>query len=96
MRRLSWDAAKRIANLAKHGLDFAQAHWVLDSDIRLDLQVVRQGQDRTQSFAYVYDQLRVLTLVHVSTAHGTRIISYRAASAEERRNYHDWLAQTDP
>lgn len=41
--RLTWDEAKRKANLAKHGLDFAQAHLVLDSDYRLDVDVVRGG-----------------------------------------------------
>ncbi|WP_394757395.1 hypothetical protein [Rhodoferax sp.] len=34
--KLIWDDAKRIANLAKHGLDFADAGEVLASCYRLD------------------------------------------------------------
>jgi uncharacterized DUF497 family protein len=48
--QLTWDEAKRASNLVKHGLDFAQAHWVLDSVYRLDVDVVRSGEYRVQSF----------------------------------------------
>jgi len=41
--RLSWDEAKRQANLRKHGLDFADAGEVLDSGFRLDLPEPRGG-----------------------------------------------------
>jgi uncharacterized DUF497 family protein len=91
--KLVWDEAKREANLAKHGLDFADAADVLESTYRFDVQVVRHGETRTQSFSYVMGCLRVLTLVH---AHGsddtTRVISFRRASTQERENYHDWLS----
>jgi uncharacterized DUF497 family protein len=40
--RLIWDESKRERNLKKHGLDFADAGWVLESDIRLDIAVTRQ------------------------------------------------------
>jgi len=53
-RALTWDERKREANLAKHGLDFSDAELVLDSDIRLDLPVMRNGEERVQSFAYVF------------------------------------------
>lgn len=89
---LTWDEAKRAANLAKHGLDFADADLVLESDIRMDLTSTRRGQERIQSFAYVYDRLRVLTVVHVP-GKLTRIVSFRPASAAEREVYHDWLKQ---
>ena len=90
VRRLVWDEAKRTANLAKHGLDFADAAWVLDSDIRYDVPRIRHGEHRVESFAYVYGQLRVLMVVHVPGA-PARIVSFRAASAVERRKYHEWL-----
>jgi uncharacterized DUF497 family protein len=35
---LIWDEAKRLANLRKHGLDFADAGEVLESRYRLDVQ----------------------------------------------------------
>jgi uncharacterized DUF497 family protein len=93
--RLIWDEAKRRANLAKHGLDFADAHWVLDSDIRLDVIVVRNDEERTQSFAYVFDRLAVLTLVHTSREDTTRVVSFRPASQVESEVYHAWLEDPD-
>lgn len=47
---LTWDEAKRRSNLLKHGLDFAQAHWVLDARYWLDIAAVRQGKTRIVSF----------------------------------------------
>lgn len=89
--RLTWDEAKRAANLAKHGLDFAQAHLVLDSAYRLDVDVVRGGELRVQSFSYVLDVLAVLTVVHTDRDGAARIISFRRASSVEREVYREWL-----
>ena len=79
-----------MANLSKHGLDFANAGDVLDSRYRLDLQVVRGGELRTQSFSYVMGCLRVLTVVHIDREGMTRVISYRRASTLEREAYYEW------
>lgn len=89
--RILWDTTKQQANLAKHGLDFADAVMVLDSPYRLDIGSVRGGERRTQSFAYVFDVLAVLTVVHVEREDALRIVSFRPASEEERSGYHDWL-----
>lgn len=86
-----WDPKKQQTNLDKHGLDFVDAVAVLDSLYRLDVQCVRNRELRTQSFAYVFDELAVLTVVHVSRENSMRIISYRPASEIERIAYHDWL-----
>ena len=95
--RLVWDEAKRQANLAKHGLDFADAAWVLDSDIRMDVPDDASGEFRVQSFAYVCARLKTLMVVHVERGSDTRIVSFRVASSEERKLYHEWLeAEDDP
>jgi hypothetical protein len=67
---------------------------VLDSPYRLDVESVRGGEERTQSFAYVFDVLAVLTVVHVAREDALRIVSFRPASEEERSAYHDWLEVT--
>ena len=85
-----WDENKRRKNLAKHGLDFADAGLVLDNVFRLDVDTVRRGEARMQSFAYVFARLAVLTIVHVPGAR-PHIISFRPASRAERETYHDWL-----
>jgi uncharacterized DUF497 family protein len=86
-----WDPEKRQTNLDKHGLDFIDAVAVLESLYRLDVQSVRNRELRTQSFAYVFDVLAVLTVVHVLRENSMRIISFRPASEIERTAYHDWL-----
>lgn len=91
--RLVWDEAKRAANLAKHGLDFAQARAVLESRYRLDVPVVRNGERRVQSIAYVFEHLAVLTVVHTDRNGAARIISFRRASQLERETYYAWLQE---
>lgn len=89
---LTWEEAKREANLAKHGLDFMDAGQVLESDIRMDVVAVRNGEERIQSFAYVFDRLMVLSLVHVPRGSVVRIVSFRVASAGEKEDYYEWLS----
>lgn len=91
--RILWDEVKRQANLAKHGLDFIDAVMVLESPYRFDVESVRGGEQRTLSFAYVFDVLAVLTVVHVDRQNAVRIISFRPASEEEGGIYHDWLEE---
>ena len=93
--RFTWDETKRAKNLAKHHLDFADAPLVLDSDFRLDVGSVRNDEERMQSFAYVFEQLAVLTVVHLPSQQ-PHIISFRRASKEEREVYHEWLENDYP
>lgn len=88
-----WDEAKRQANLDKHGLDFVDSVMVLESPYRLDVESVRSGEQRIQSFAYVFDVLAVLTVVHTAREDALRIVSFRPASEEERSAYHGWLEE---
>jgi uncharacterized DUF497 family protein len=49
--RFTWNERKWAKNLNKHHLDFADAGLVLDSQFRLDVESVRNNEERTQSFA---------------------------------------------
>ncbi len=88
---LTWDENKRQANLQKHGLDFADAHEVLESRYRLDIEVVRDNEFRIQSISYALGFLAVLTVIHTQRDQATRIISFRPASTGEREAYNAWL-----
>ena len=88
---MQWDESKRQKNIIKHGLDFSNANCVLESPFRLDIDTIRNNEKRTQSFAYIFNYLAVLSVVH--TGNGERIISFRRASREEREVYHEWLAE---
>lgn len=89
--RYVWDEAKRKLNLEKHGLDFIDSDLVITSAYRLDVFSTRRGEQRVQSFSYVFEALTVMTVVHVPGVDEVRIISFRRANRSEREAYHDWL-----
>jgi len=71
-----WDETKRLANLEKHHLDFADAALVLSNRYRLEFESIRNSEVRRQTFAYVAEVLTVLTVVWLP-GEKTRIISFR-------------------
>ena len=66
---MDWDNNKRQKNLFKHSLDFANADCVLNNKYRYDVNVIRNNEQRVQSFDY----LAVLTVIHANK--GERIIT---------------------
>jgi uncharacterized DUF497 family protein len=90
-KKLTWGESKRQTNLNKHGLDFADAGEVLASRYRLDVSVVRNGEQRLQSFSYVMHRLAVLSLVHLDRNNTVRVVSFRPASQLESEMYYEWL-----
>lgn len=91
--RYEWDETKRAANLKKHGLDFADADVVLESEYVQIVDSARHGETRQQAFAYVFDVLAVLTVVFVPGQDRCRVVSFRPAKSNERRKYHAWLEE---
>ena len=81
-----WDETKCNANLAKHGLDFADVErfdWgaaVILEDRRFDY-----GEDRFQAFAMIDGFLHQVTFTRREQT--LRIVSFRHASRKERRLY---------
>ena len=80
-----WDERKRAANLAKHGLDFADAWRVFESPSKLIFESARKGEDRKLDLAMVENVL--LAFVYVERRSAVRAISLRRASRAERRIY---------
>ncbi|MDO4429913.1 BrnT family toxin [Mannheimia pernigra] len=93
MKIYIWDENKRQINLAKHGLDFADADEVLSSPYRFDVETIRNNEVRTQSFAYSFGRLLVLSLAHTERENCIRLISFRPASKAEREAYYEYLQQ---
>jgi uncharacterized DUF497 family protein len=83
---LEWDEAKRAANLAKHGVDFAAVaafEWstaALRFDVRRDY-----GEVRFRMLGMVAE--RVHAVIFTVRGPRLRIISFRKASAREVRDY---------
>ena len=87
----SWKETKRRANIVKHGLDFMDADLVLKSQYRFEIESPREGEERKQVFAYVFDVLAVLTVVYLPNKDTPHIISFRHAHRDEQEIYHDRL-----
>ena len=83
----TWDEAKREANLAKHGLDFADAAIVYEAPGKATFASPRNGEDRETDVVLVEAAAGVLSLVYVERGPDVRCISFRPASRKERRAY---------
>jgi hypothetical protein len=85
---LEWDPRKSNANLRKHGVDFADAGTVLHDDHAITIPDDDPGEDRFVTTGL--DALgRVLVVVYTWRADRARIISARAATPRERRQYEE-------
>lgn len=83
-----WDERKRIVNLEKHGLDFADAWMVFEAAVKITLSEsrTRSVEARRIDIAEVADV--ALVLVYTMRGDSVRIISFRRAKRKERRMFH--------
>lgn len=78
--RIVWDEPKRLANLAKHGLDFEDV-----DPIFFETAVVRPAkQGRWQAFGSLQGTLVALVFAPLGSE-ALSLISLRTASAKERK-----------
>ncbi|MEO8145427.1 MAG: BrnT family toxin [Betaproteobacteria bacterium] len=82
---IEWDERKRAANLAKHGLDFADAWQVYESSAKVTFESARKAEIRKLDVAPVEDLM--LAFVYAERRGRARAISLRRASRAERRMY---------
>ena len=83
---LEWDQRKSAANLRKHGIGFADAATVLHDDYAITIP--EEGPDEGRFVTTGMDALgRVLVVVYTWRGNRVRIISARAATSRERRQY---------
>jgi uncharacterized DUF497 family protein len=86
MMDFEWDPAKRAANLAKHGLDFADVaefDW-LNAIIRVDDRK-DYGEIRFRAWAMFRGRMHSVAFTRVGGA--VRIISFRKSNKTEIRHY---------
>lgn len=84
-----WDEAKRKSNLKKHGLDFRDAHLVYDNPDKCTYDASRDDEYRLMDIALAVLKGRLLTLVYAERGEEVRVISFRHASREERKQYEE-------
>ena len=85
--RLSFDPAKDVANIRKHGMSLADAGAVYLSERKITFTSDRSGERRKIDLARIDDFSPVLALVYVERDEEIRVISFRRASKRERKSY---------
>ena len=78
--RLLWDERKRLANIVKHGMDFAE----LDVGFFLDAPAVRSVRSGRFMGIGKFNGVIVSVVYSVLGAEGISVISMRPASDRER------------
>jgi len=83
-----WDEPKRLANLRRHGLDFANAEvgFEWDGAVTAPTYAGSRGEARFKSIGLFDGQLIVVIFAPLGTE-AIAIISMRPADAKERRLY---------
>lgn len=85
-----WDERKNEANIAKHGLDFADASRIFKMPLRISLDNRQEyGQDRWIGLGMLSG--RVVVVVYTELEDTIRIISLRKALPYERKRYEQYL-----
>lgn len=80
-----WDEAKRLTNLTRRGLDFADADLLFDGRPVATAPSLRNGEHRFVSTAKIND--KCYTVVWTWRGDNQRIISFRRASNAEEKAY---------
>lgn len=83
----TWDEAKRLANITKHGLDFRDAEKVFAGPLVLFEDDRRDYGEQRMIGIGLLDYLVVL-IVHVESDEHIRIISMRKANSDETSLYY--------
>ncbi|MGG6241061.1 BrnT family toxin [Nodosilinea sp. AN01ver1] len=87
----AWDDAKRLSNLQKHGVDFADVTALFDGDIlTVEDDRYSYGEQRFVTFGLL--QGRVVAVVHTERENRIRLISARKATRYEQRIYFEQLS----
>jgi hypothetical protein len=87
--KVVWDESKRLANLAKHGLDFASVeekfHW--STAVNIPAKPSGMGRARTIFVGQMVDDLVVVVVASQLGAEALSIVSMRPANRRERELY---------
>lgn len=84
--KFEWDKAKRLANIKKHGIDFADVLAMFDRDVfTIEDQRFDYGETRYISLGLL--KFRVIVVAYTDKDDVIRIISARKATKNEEKRY---------
>ena len=83
-----WDENKRLANIEKHGIDFADVVKVFEGFVHT-YQDTRADYGEVRNVTIGLLNGLEVTVIHTARENRTRIISVRRARKEERRSYYE-------
>jgi uncharacterized protein len=89
-----WDENKRLGNLAKHGLDFEDAHWVF-TDEAFVTEDTRREYGEPRFLLYGPLSGRIVVVVFTARDDVIRILSMRKANQREQRSYDQKRSEAD-
>lgn len=84
--KFEWDEAKCLANIKKHGIDFADVPAVFDGDV-FTIEDVRLDYGEVRFVTFGLLKFRVIVVAHTDEDNTIRIISARKATKDERKSY---------
>ena len=84
--RFEWDEAKRLANIEKHGVDFADVPPMFDGDV-FTIEDQRFEYDEIRYITFGLLKFRVIVVAHTDEEDVIRIISARKATQNEEKLY---------
>ncbi len=87
--KFEWDENKNKSNLEKHGIDFNQAKEVFNDKDKIEITDKREdyGEERTKIIGKAMDLL--LSVIYTMRDATVRLISARASSRKERKDYNN-------
>ncbi len=84
--KFEWDETKRLANLKKHGIDFADVPAMFEGDV-FTIQDERFDYGETRYITFGLLKFRVIVVAHTDENNVLRIISARKATQNEEKRY---------
>ena len=90
-----WDEAKRLANIQKHGVDFADVEQVFVGEF-IETEDLRRdyGEKRFRAIGRLGNH--IVQIAYTWRGDHRRIISARRAGRDDRRTYHTRYTGTGP
>ena len=84
--KFTWDENKRLSNMKKHGIDFADVPTMFEGDV-FSIEDTRFDYGETRYITFGLLQYRVIVVAHTDKNEVIRIISARKATKNEEKTY---------